>query len=190
MKRSFALLLPGILATCALAQLIDPSTGAHLASQCAADAIRREAGSDGAFLAAGYVNPSYDPNNLASLLQFPAEHIVVLNLTGSDIRAALQRSASLYPEPNTSFLQLSGFTVEFRGSGSAAGRILNVTVGGAPLEMSKTYTIAMPSGLAEGALGYFKIWDKSKIAKTLDITVEKALAGKPYLPTTPRWVLR
>src|SRR4051812_33889945 len=118
MKRTLALPL-AFLACVAFAQSNDPSTGAHLPSQCAADAIRREAASDGAFLAAGYINPSYDQNNLSSLLQFPAEKIVVLNLTGSEIKAALQRSASLYPEPNTSFLQISGFKVEFRGSGPA-----------------------------------------------------------------------
>ena len=189
MNRLFA--LPVALIACvALAQSNDPSTGAHLPSQAAADAIRKEANSDGAFLAAGYINPSYDSNNLATLLQFPAEKIVVLNLTGSEIKAAFQRSASLYPEPNTSFLQISGFDVEFKGSGPAAGRILSVTANGTPLEMSKTYTVAMPSGLADGALGYFKIWDKSKITKTLDSTVEHALSGKPYLPTAPRWVLR
>jgi len=189
MKRLFALPL-AILACAAFAQSSDPSTGAHLASQAAADAIRKEAGSDGAFIAAGYINPNYDSNNLATLVQYPAEKIVVLNLTGSDIKAALQRSASLYPEPNMSFLQISGFNVEFRGSGPAAARILNVAVNGLPLEMSKTYTVAMPAGLAGGALGYFKIWDKSKIAKTLDSTMEHALSGKPYLPTAPRWVLR
>lgn len=190
MKRAFAFFSIVVIAGSGFAQSSDPSTGAHLPSQAAADVVRSVAKTDGAFLAAGYVNPSYEPSNLASLLQFPTEKIVVLDLKGSEVKAAFQRSVSLYPEPNTSFLQISGFTVEFKGSGPTAGRILSVMAEGAPLELARTYTVAMPSGLAEGALGYFKIWDKSKIVKTLDTTVEQALSGKAYSPTSPRWVLR
>ena len=171
-------------------QAKDPGVGAYLPGQSAADVLREAAGADCAFLAAAYVNPSYDPKNLASLIQFPTEKISVLNLSGVEIKRALERSVSLYPQPNVSFLQVSGFSIEFRGSGPAAGRILGVSCNGSPLDDSKTYSVAMPSGLAMGSLGYFKIWDKSKIAKTLDTTVEQALEGKPYAQTSPRWVLR
>jgi 2',3'-cyclic-nucleotide 2'-phosphodiesterase (5'-nucleotidase family) len=188
MNRAVSFLLMTALAASCLAQ--NPGTGAHLPSQAAADVIRDAAGTDGAFLAAGLVNESYDPSNLASLVQYPTEKLVVLNLKGADIRQAFQRSLSLYPQANTSFLQISGFSVEFSGTGNPANRILKVNAGAAPLDPTRNYTVAMPSGLASGGLGYFKIWDKSKISKTLDLTVEAALSGKPFVQSAPRWVLR
>jgi len=185
---SLCLLLSAALALCQSEN--NPGLGSHLPSQAAADAIRTLAGTDGAFLAAGLVNSNYQQDNLASLLNEPTDKIAILNLKGSEIQQALQRSVSLYPQPNTSFLQISGFAVEFKGSGDPGKRILKVTVNGSPLEMGHTYTVAMPLGLAIGGWGYFKIWDRSKITKTLDSTLEAALKGKPFAQTSPRWVLR
>jgi len=172
------------------AQSTDAETGAHTGAQCAADILKQTADADGAFIAAGEVNSSFDPKNLASLIQLPLEKISVVSLKGSEIKQAFERSISLYPQPNTSFLQISGFTVDFKGSGLAATRIVSIQAGDAPLDLRKTYKVAMPAGLAEGAMGYFKIWDKSKIAKTMDVTLEQALKGKPLVASSPRWVLR
>jgi 2',3'-cyclic-nucleotide 2'-phosphodiesterase (5'-nucleotidase family) len=166
-------------------------TGAHLPSQAAADLIKNAAGADGAFLAAGLVNETFQTDNLATVIQFPTEGIVVLHLTGSDIRQALERSVSLYPQPNGSFLQLSGITAEFSASAPSGHRITNATIAGAPIDAARTYNIAMPSSLGQGNLGYFKIWDKTKIAKTLTgTTMESVLSGKSYSATAPRWVSR
>ena len=56
------------------------------------------------------------------------------------------------------------------------------------LENGKTYSIAMPANLGRGGLGYFKIWDKSKIAKTIEgATVESVLKGKRFVESSPRW---
>src|SRR5436853_6801881 len=83
-----------------------PEAGSHPASQAAADVIRTFAGTDGAFLAGGLVKNSFEKDNLASLLQFPTDEIVVVNLTGAELKQALERSVSLYPQPTPSFLQL------------------------------------------------------------------------------------
>ncbi|HZH98500.1 MAG TPA: 5'-nucleotidase [Fimbriimonadaceae bacterium] len=188
MKR-LGLILITVLATTAWAQ--NPGAGAHLPSQAAADAIRDAAGTDGAFLAAGLVRETYSPDNLASLLQFPTDEIVVVRLKGSEVRQALERSVSLYPQPNSSFLQLSGFSVEFTGAGDPQKRILNVNAGGGDLDENKSYTVAMPATLGRGGQGYFKIWDKAKIERTLSgVTVESVLKGKRFATTSPRWVLR
>lgn len=166
-----------------------PAVDAHLPSQAAADVLREAASADGAFLAAGLVKDSFSKDNLATLVQYPEDEVVVLALKGGQIRQALERSISLYPQQNTSFLQVSGFEIGFDPSAAPGQRIKRVSAAGAPLEDSKTYNIAMPASLGRGGLGYFKIWDKNKIVSTLpNTTVEKVLSGKKYADTTPRWV--
>lgn len=179
----------GLLVTTVTAYGQSAETGASSAAQAAADAIKSAAGTDGAFLAAGLVKDSFQKDKLETILQYPTDEIVVLNLTGSQLRQAFERSLSLYPQPNTSFLQISGFEVTYSKSASPNKRVVSVTAGGSALQDSKTYTVAMPSSLGRGGLGYFKIWDKSNISKTLTgTTVESALRGKSASDTSPRWV--
>lgn len=169
----------------------NPATTAHPGAQSAADALKEAAGTDGAFMAAALIKDSFQNDNLATLLRYPTDEIVVVKLKGSELRQAFERSLSLFPQPNSSFLQLAGFTVEFSAKGDAHRRVLNVTVNGAMLDENRIYTVAMPSSLGRGGLGYFKIWDKAKIDRTLaDQTMESLLKGKKVGATTPRWVQR
>ena len=166
-----------------------PTSAAHIPSQAAADVLREVAGTDGAFLAAGMVKESYQADNLASLLQYPTDELVIVSLTGAQIRQAFERTLSLYPLPNTSFLQISGFEVQFSKSAESGRRVTSATASGVKLDDDKTYTVAMPSSLGRGGLGYFKIWDKSRITKTIgNVTVESALKGKRFIDSSPRWV--
>ncbi len=165
-----------------------PDVGAHSASQVAADLLREATGSDCAFFAAGLVNPTFAKDNLASLVQFPTDEIVVVNLTGYEIKQALEHSVSLYPQPSQDFLQLSGIEATFSKSAAPGQRILSATVNGSKLDDKKTYTVAMPALLGRGGLGYFKIWNTSRIAKTLPkATLESVLKGKHASDSSPRW---
>lgn len=167
----------------------NPATGAHLPSQAAADAIRNAAGVDGAFLAAGLVKEKFESDDLSTLMQYGDDEIVIVALKGSQIRQAFERSIALYPEANSSFLQVSGFEIEFDGKADPNSRIRSITAGGARLDENKTYNIAMPATLGRGGLGYFKIWDKSKITSTMpNTTVEKVLKGVKAAETRARWV--
>lgn len=167
----------------------NPETGAHQGSQAAADIVRSFAGSDGAFLVAGLVKPQFDKDNLATILQYPSDEIVVLNLTGAQVKQAFERSLSMFPQPNSSFLQISGFEVSFSKNPSASPRVLSVTANGSKIEDNRTYSVAMPGPLGRGGQGYFKIWDKAKIAKTFSgTTLEDVLRGKKFTESSPRWV--
>lgn len=189
--RSHALVVFGLTWSVFAGAQKGPDTGAHLPSQAAADVLREVAGADAAFLPARSVSNNYDPANLASLLQYPADDVVVVKLQGKEIRAALERSLSLYPQANSSFLQLSGVVVEFSAAGAPDSRVLNVTVGGGALDENRAYNVAMPGMLGRGGMGYFKIWDKSKIVRTLaGVTLESALKGRRYAASSPRWVAR
>lgn len=179
------------LAACAFAFSETKETGADLGAQAAADAIKSAAGADGAFVAAGMLKDGYDKSqDLASMLLYPEDQIMLVKLTGAQVRDALERSVSLYPQPNTSFLQLAGFEATFNKNASDGHRITIVTANGSPLTNTSSYTVAMPARLAQGGYGYFKIWDKPDIVKTIDgATVETVLKGKAYADSSPRWTV-
>lgn len=185
MKLFIATLSVLILGSAAFAR--DPGSESHLPSQAAADVLRDFAMADAALLAAGLVKESYQSDNLASLLLYPADELVVVSLKGKELKVALERSLSLYPQSNASFLQLSGIEVTFSKTAEPNQRILSVMVGGAKLDDATSYDVAMPASLARGGLGYFKIWDKTRITKTFPSTVEDVLKGKRYVETSPRW---
>jgi 2',3'-cyclic-nucleotide 2'-phosphodiesterase (5'-nucleotidase family) len=164
-------------------------SGANLAAQSAADVLRDFAGADGAFIAAAQLKDSYQKDNLATLVEHPTgtDEVVIVSLTGAQIKQAFERSLSLYPQPNASFLQISGFEVQFNKGAAPGQRVTGVTAGGSKLDEGRTYQIAMPSTLGRGGMGYFKIWDKAKIVKTFNTTVEEVLKGKRYSDSSPRW---
>ena len=163
--------------------------GAYGPGQCAADALRDYAHTDGAFVAAGLLKASIQKDNLAALFEFSSDEIVIVKLSGEQLKQAFERSLSVYPMPNSSFLQISGFEVTFSGSAPIGQRVKSATAFGAPIDNSRSYTIAMPARLGRGGFGYFKIWDKADITSTISgATVESVLKGKPVTDTSPRWV--
>jgi 2',3'-cyclic-nucleotide 2'-phosphodiesterase (5'-nucleotidase family) len=178
----------GILALSCCTAFAGPDDGAFAPAQNAADIVREAAGADAAFLAAGLLKPTFRQDDLSTMVRFPTDEIAVVTLSGSLIRSALERSVALYPSPSDSFLQLSNIVATFSKSGSPDSRIKTITLGGGPLDESRSYTVAMPATLARGGLGYFKIWDKSKITKTLTgVTLEAILSGKASHDSEPRW---
>lgn len=193
MIRSVPIFLVGaaLWAACSLALADSKETGADLGAQAAADAIKAAAGADASFIAAGMLKDGYEKTqDLASMLLYPEDQIMVVKLSGIQVREALERSVSLYPQPNTSFLQLSGFEATFNKNASDGHRVTSVTANGAALNNTLTYTVAMPARLAQGGYGYFKIWDKPDIVKTVDgATVESVLKGKLYTESGARWTV-
>lgn len=166
----------------------DPGNSAHSPSQAAADVIRDFASADGAFLAAALVKTDFQKDDLSTLIQYPNDYIVVVELTGAQVKQAFERSVSLYPQSNLSFLQISGFEVTFNRTSPPNSRIVSISVNGSKLEDVKTYNVAMPSSLQRGGLGYFRIWDKAKIVRKYeDKNLEEVLKGKPASATSPRW---
>lgn len=172
----------------AFGQQPNPQIEPYSPGQVCADAVRDAAKADIAFIAAGHLRANYKAEDLTSLLQYPTDEIVVLKLTGIQVRQALERSVALLPQPNPSFLQISGLEVTISKGAAVGHRVVSTSVSGVGLDPTKEYRVAMPSSLGKGSLGYFKVWDKSHIAETLTgLTVEKSLQGKAITPTEPRW---
>lgn len=157
------------------------------------DALRDVSGADIAWLPAAAFNEisvsrDVPPAELVNrLLPYRDDRVVVLKLTGAQIRQALERSLTLYPQPNAGFLQVSGLTVTFDPAKPAGERVVSVQVGKEgkdDLDAAREYRVATSATLAYGALGYFKVWERSAVERELDKTVGDALkayleAGKP-----------
>lgn len=170
--------------------LASPETGPDPAGQAAADELLAATGTDAAWLPGGMLRPAPSPDaELTAILQFPTDKIGVVRLRGAQVREALERSLALYPATNSGFLQIAGMTVSFSRSAPAGSRVRDVTIAGQPLSTERTYDIAMPLSLARGGLGYFKVWERSQIVRTLpELTLERLLAGKSSRVAAPRWV--
>jgi 5'-nucleotidase / UDP-sugar diphosphatase len=160
-------------------------TGETALGDLVADAIRMSAKADVAFIPAAAFTEmpltiTVGPFTIARLMQaleYKIESIVLVKLTGEQIRAALEHGLSLYPKANPSFLQMSGLTVTARQGGESDKHVVSIKIGGDPLVAGKTYKVAMPLTLANGALAYFKYWKKSDMEKDTDTTLERALTS-------------
>jgi 2',3'-cyclic-nucleotide 2'-phosphodiesterase (5'-nucleotidase family) len=156
--------------------------------QSIADLLKDTGSADGAFIAAGLLKDSSDNDNLASALQYPTDEVVIVALRGAQIKQAFERALNFYPNPSNTMLHISGFEVTFSSTAESGKRIVSITAGGAKLDESRTYNIAMPSQLGRGGFGYFKVWDKSNISRTLaNTTVESICKGKKLTTTKSRW---
>ncbi|GIV19699.1 MAG: hypothetical protein KatS3mg023_1450 [Armatimonadota bacterium] len=166
------------------------------------DALRDASGADIAWLPAAAFNEvtlSRDtpPAEMVTrLLPYRDDRVVVLKLTGAQILQALERALTLYPQPNAGFLQVSGLQVTFDPAKPAGERVVRVQIGTEnkkDLEPQKEYRVATSATLAYGALGYFKVWERSAVERETDQTVGGALrayleAGKPIAGTSERIV--
>ena len=77
----------------AVAQAMDdPQKGAHLPSQAIADLLRKSGESDFAFVPAGVVRNVNPSGDLAEVLEYPTDQVCVVELKGSQIKLALERS--------------------------------------------------------------------------------------------------
>lgn len=165
-----------------------PDQAAFGPAQTAADLVRTTANAEIALLPAGMMFREFQGDDLAKLFRFPGDTIVVSKLTGAQLVQALNRSVSLYPSPNSSFLQVSGLEITFDPARGSSERVVAITVNGAQWSEKAEYEVAMPISLARGGYGYFSVWDKKAIVRTLEnVTLESVLKGKKPDTQTPRW---
>ena len=102
----------------------------------------------------------------SALLHDPDETWAVIKLTGVQIRATLERAVSFAPTPRIFFLQVSGLTVVYDPEAPRGRKIKSLTVGFAPIDETETYEVAMPESLADGASGYFTIFEDAPRVRT------------------------
>ncbi|MGE5532480.1 MAG: 5'-nucleotidase C-terminal domain-containing protein [Bacteroidota bacterium] len=149
----------------------------------AADAVRSAGNADIGLLPAISFRPGTIPpgpitaDRVGGLLANPTEVWAVSRLTGAQVKGALEHAVRAAPLPNNSFLQVSGIAFTYSQSGERDQRVTSVTVGGAPLSDSATYTVAMPLSLAKGGSGFFKVFTKDAIVTTGATSLAQAIVA-------------
>lgn len=157
-----------------------------------ADAVRDASGADFALIPADEISETVLPSGalssgqIAKALRYggdPSDAVIVLHLTGAQIQKAAERALSRSPQAFDGFLQVSGLQIRYDASRPEGHRAVISS-----LEAGKTYRVAMPRSLAEGGLGYFKIWgagvqkDDARVsvldALTRYLSAHRTLSGK------------
>ena len=145
------------------------------------------------FNAGGFrANIPAGPVTLKAIYQaFPFRNeLVVGTLTGAQIIAALQRSASLDPEDNHGgFLQVSGLRYVIAGR-----QLESATLGGAPIDPERRYRIVTSDFLAAGGDGHTSLKEMCDQVMTgrliSDMVIEAFRGGEPVNPQTDGRILR
>eukprot|EP01120_Amphizonella_sp_Union-15-10_P013848 TRINITY_DN6532_c0_g1_i1.p1 TRINITY_DN6532_c0_g1~~TRINITY_DN6532_c0_g1_i1.p1 ORF type:complete len:504 (-),score=98.41 TRINITY_DN6532_c0_g1_i1:161-1672(-) len=110
---------------------------------------------------------------------FPFEDwILVIKVTGKDLRLALENGVSQYPKHEGRFPQVAGIKFEFDPMLPSGHRIVSVKIGDEDLQPEKEYKLATKSYMAEGKDGYDVLKDKHYIvdlenAQLLSVIVRK-----------------
>jgi 2',3'-cyclic-nucleotide 2'-phosphodiesterase (5'-nucleotidase family) len=99
---------------------------------------------------------------IAEILPF-ANHLVKAEIRGEHILAALEHSVRLYPNPNGGFLQISGMEFTFDPSQPAGSRVVDVLIGGEPLDPDRTYTMATNDFTLGGGDGFTWFRDHTNV---------------------------
>ncbi|HNP61248.1 MAG TPA: bifunctional UDP-sugar hydrolase/5'-nucleotidase [Nitrospirales bacterium] len=123
-----------------------------------ADRMRRKFETDIALINSGQIRRSLEPGpvtlgDMLSVLPFDSA-LVTVHVTGAMLRQVLEHSVSQWPNHSGRFLQVSGLQVTYQGKAPVGSRVKSIMVGGMPLDMSKTYTVATDAFVAEGGDGY------------------------------------
>lgn len=122
------------------------------------DAVREYAGTDVALINGGNIRGSINegPITLGDAFRVLAfdNTIVTLQLTGAQIREALENGVSMVEQGAGRFPQVSGMSYVFERARPAGARIVEVRVAGAPLDPGRLYSVATNDFLADGGDGY------------------------------------
>ncbi|MBI4587678.1 MAG: 5'-nucleotidase C-terminal domain-containing protein [Candidatus Rokubacteria bacterium] len=124
------------------------------------DVIRERLGADLALLNGGALRGNrflpggpITRRDVHALLPF-GNVLALLEVGGAALTQALERAVSAYPRPAGLFLQVSGLRFVFDPARRPGQRVLEVTIGGLPLDPARAYTVALPDYLARGGDGY------------------------------------
>jgi 5'-nucleotidase/UDP-sugar diphosphatase len=104
-------------------------------------------------------------------------------VTGQVLREALLSGVSFLPIGNGRFPQLSGVTMKVDPHATGDRRVSDIRVNGQPLDLNRTYTIAMPDFVMSGGDGYTMFANRTVLvdAQSGDLVVaalEKYIAAR------------
>ena len=125
-----------------------------------ADAIRADAGTDIAILNSGSIRGNRifpaAPLTRRTLVEIhPFDNVIVtLSMPGRVVLQALNTGTEKLPAPAGAFPQVSGLKMVVDASAPPGGRVRDVRVNGQPLQLDRTYTVAISDFIFRGGDGY------------------------------------
>jgi 5'-nucleotidase/UDP-sugar diphosphatase len=126
-----------------------------------ADAMRASVRADVAIINGGGLRGGriYPPGATISrrdvLEEMPfSNRVVTLDISGHELRNAIENGLSELPNASGRFPQVSGMTVAADASKPAGSRVTSIRVAGAALDETKTYLVATNDFMARGGDGY------------------------------------
>jgi 5'-nucleotidase/UDP-sugar diphosphatase len=126
-----------------------------------ADAMRASAHADAAVTNGGGIRGGkvYPPGTALTprdiLIELPFDNrVLIIDISGADLRRALENGLSQLPNPGGRFPQVAGLTIEADAGRPPGNRIVSIKVGDAPLDERKIYRLATNDFMARGGDGY------------------------------------
>lgn len=125
-----------------------------------ADAMRAEVGADVTIVNSGSIRgdrvyPTGPLSRRTLLAMHPFGGVVCkIQMSGRDLLVALNNGVSRMPGTDGRFPQVSNLTMTITPSAPPGNRVGNVIIGGQPLDLGRTYTVAVTDYQVEGGDGY------------------------------------
>jgi 2',3'-cyclic-nucleotide 2'-phosphodiesterase (5'-nucleotidase family) len=139
------------------------------------DAMRRLTRADAALINGGGIRAGkvYQPGDTIShgdiLSELPfSNRVVVVEVTGRDLRRAIENGLSELPLPAGRFPQVSGIRFSFDVTRPPGSRVVSMEVAGAPLAEDRLYHVAVVDFLARGGDDYTMFRDARRITPDND----------------------
>jgi 2',3'-cyclic-nucleotide 2'-phosphodiesterase (5'-nucleotidase family) len=139
------------------------------------DAMRRLTKSEAAVFNGGGIRAGkiYQPGDTIShgdvLSELPfSNRVVVIEVSGKDLRRAIENGISELPLPAGRFPQVSGIRFSFDVSRPVGARVVTMEVAGAPLDEARRYRVAVVDFLARGGDDYTMFRDAVRITPDND----------------------
>ena len=143
-----------------------------------AEATRRGVGADVGLVNGGGIRgdrtypPGSDLTRRDILQELPFGNVtVLLGLTGAEFRAALENGVSQVENLAGRFPQIAGMRFVYDPQAPAGERLVEVEVGGAPLDPAGTYTVATNDYMARGGDGYAALATGKPLIDASDATL-------------------
>ncbi len=122
------------------------------------DAVREFARTEVAIINGGNIRGSINegPITLGDAFRVLAfdNTIVTFQLTGAQIRQALENGVSMVEQGAGRFPQVSGMSYTYERGRPAGGRVVELRIGGQPVDPARSYSVATNDFLADGGDGY------------------------------------
>lgn len=142
-----------------------------------ADVIRQHAGADISLINGGYIRGEQEyrlgmeltRRDIMRELPF-RDQVVLLNVTGKTLLAALENGFSQIEEIKGRFPHVSGMQVVFDTAQPVGQRVVSVKVGGEPLQLERSYSLATRQFLATGGDGFEMFKDLAPLPYSGQVT--------------------